>query len=172
MRTKPRASDPLSTVPAVGSTPVRIGRLATGSTPGALLVDFDGNPAGPLSARSVVALDEAAIQRAIAARQPVVLLFETATLPIVVGLVAPEPGAAMLGALLQQPAEKPIAQESIEARVDGKRVVIEGAQEVMLRCGDASITLRPDGKVILRGAYIETTATGVNRIRGGSVKIN
>jgi len=56
--------------------------------------------------------------------------------------------------------------------VDGKRVVLEGDQEVVLRCGDASITLRRDGKIVLRGAYIETTATGLNRIRGGSVKIN
>lgn len=41
-----------------------------------------------------------------------------------------------------------------------------------LKCGDASISLRRDGKLTLRGAYIEATATGVNRIRGGSVKIN
>ena len=51
-------------------------------------------------------------------------------------------------------------------------MVIEGEHEVTLRCGDASITLRRDGKLVLRGAYIETTAKGLNRIRGGSVKIN
>jgi uncharacterized protein (DUF2345 family) len=60
----------------------------------------------------------------------------------------------------------------VEARLDGRRVTLEGKDEVTLKCGDASITLRRDGKVILRGAYIETKATGVNRIRGGSVKIN
>jgi len=51
-------------------------------------------------------------------------------------------------------------------------VVLEAEQEVVLRCGDASITLRRDGKVVLRGAYVETRAKGLNRIRGGSVKIN
>ena len=50
--------------------------------------------------------------------------------------------------------------------------MLEGTDEVTLKCGAASITLRRDGKVILRGAYVETTAKGVNRIRGGSVKIN
>jgi len=61
---------------------------------------------------------------------------------------------------------------AVEARVDGQRVVLEGKDEVVLKCGAASITLKRDGKVILRGAYVETNAKGVNRIKGGSVKIN
>ena len=85
--------------------------------------------------------------------------------------LSPEPGAALLGSLLRQPSAAAEARR-IEARVDGKRVVVEGEHEVVLRCGESSITLRRDGKVILRGAYIETTAKGLNRIRGGSVKIN
>ena len=51
-------------------------------------------------------------------------------------------------------------------------MVLEGHDEIVLKCGDASITLKRDGKVLLRGAYVETQATGVNRIKGGSVKIN
>jgi hypothetical protein len=103
-----------------------------------------------------------------------VLLFENGDprLPIIVGLVPPDPGAVLLGKLLHAPAAAPLPVRPTEARVDGKRVVLEGDQEVVLRCGDASITLRRDGKIVLRGAYIETTATGLNRIRGGSVKIN
>jgi hypothetical protein len=162
----------------VGGAQAKVGRLAEGSKPGALLVDFDGNGQGPIAARSVVALDEAALSMALAARQPVVLLFENGDLrlPIVVGLVTPDLGAALLGSLLAAPpapAPAPApAPQPTEARVDGKRVVLEGKEEVVLRCGDASITLRRDGKLILRGAYVETTAKGVNRIRGGSVKIN
>jgi len=155
----------------------RLGVLAEGSLPGALLVAYDGS--GPLPARATVPLDEAAIAAAIAERRPALLLFENgdARLPIVVGLIQPTPGAALLGALLAPapapaaPVVKP-ATPPLEARVDGKRVIIEGKDEVTLKCGDAFLTLRRDGKVILRGAYIETTSTGVNRIRGGSVKIN
>jgi hypothetical protein len=165
--------------------------LAPGSLPGALLVEFDGS--GPLPARSTLPLDEAQITKAVADRQPAVLLFENgdARLPIVVGLIQPNPGAALLGALLTPPSKAvapvatgipasraaspvvvPAGAAPVEARVDGKRVVLEGRDEVTLKCGDALITLRRDGKVILRGAYVETTASGVNRIRGGSVKIN
>ena len=69
-------------------------------------------------------------------------------------------------------ADRGRAAPPVDARVDGKRVVIEGQEEVVLKCGEASITLKRDGKLILRGAYVETHAKGVNRIKGGSVKIN
>jgi hypothetical protein len=154
--------------------PVCVGCLASGSKPGALLVDFEGNAAGPILARSVVSLDEQSLQDAVATRRPVVLLFEDQDprRPIVVGMIAPDPGAVLLGSLLRAPVASPTPAKSVDARVDGKRVVLEGEQEVVLRCGEASITLRRDGKVVLRGAYVETTAKGLNRIRGASVKIN
>jgi hypothetical protein len=174
VKTKSAPSDPAFTQTAAAGASVKVGWLAPGSAPGAILVDFEGNAAGPLAARAVVALDEVTIRDALLSRQPVVLLFENGDprLPIVVGLVPPEPGAVLLGALLNSPAAVPTPARPTEARVDGKRVVLEGEQEVVLRCGDASITLRRDGKLVLRGAYVETTATGLNRIRGGSVKIN
>ena len=174
MKTKSAPSDPTAAHATAAGATVKIGYLAPGSKPGAVVVDFDGNTAGLLSARSIVALDEVAIRSALISRQPVVLLFENGdpSLPIIMGLVPPDPGAVLLGTLLQSPAAAPTPAKPTEARVDGKRVVLEGEQEVVLRCGDASITLRRDGKLVLRGAYIETTATGLNRIRGGSVKIN
>ena len=161
---------------------MKVGRLVAGSAPGRLMVDFEGNAHGPLAARTVVALDQRALDEAIAVRRTVVLLFENGDqrLPIVVGLIAADPGASLLGALLAPvapsvPAAAPAPAAStapVVAHVDGKRVVIEGEQEVVLKCGDASITLKRDGKLILRGAYVETHAKGVNRIKGGSVKIN
>jgi hypothetical protein len=174
VKTKAGPSDPATASAIAAGAAVKVGCLAPGSTPGAILVDFEGNSAGPLAARSVVALDDTTIRNALLSRQPVVLLFENGDprLPIIVGLGPPDPGAVLLGTLLHSPAAAPTPAKPTEARVDGKRVVLEGEQEVVLRCGDASITLRRDGKLVLRGAYIETTATGLNRIRGGSVKIN
>ena len=61
---------------------------------------------------------------------------------------------------------------SAQARVDGERVEIEGKREITLRCGKASITLTAAGKIILRGAYILSRSTGVNKIKGGSVQLN
>jgi len=174
VKTKASPSAPSTASAVAAGAPVKVGYLAPGSKPGAVVVEFDGNTAGPLAARSVVTLDAGTIRDALMGRQPVVLLFENGDpgLPIIVGLVPPDPGAVLLGNLLKTPATAPVPVKPAEARVDGKRVVLEGDHEVVLRCGYASITLRRDGKIVLRGAYIETTATGLNRIRGGSVKIN
>ena len=64
------------------------------------------------------------------------------------------------------------AAPAIEALVDGKRVVLEAQDEIVLRCGKASITLRRNGRIVIRGTYVETRAEGTNRIKGGSVQIN
>lgn len=62
--------------------------------------------------------------------------------------------------------------QPLVARLDGEQVVLEGRREIVLKCGHASITLRRDGKILVRGIYVETHAKGVNRIKGGSVKVN
>jgi hypothetical protein len=137
---------------------VRIGWIVGSSAEG-LTVDFPGNPGGPVSARSTVALDPTATQRAVEARQGVVLTFERgrADLPIVLGLLqAPEPAAS----------------PCVRIDADGRRLELEAKDEIVLRCGPASITLRRNGRVLIRGLAIETRATGRNRIKGGSVQIN
>lgn len=65
------------------------------------------------------------------------------------------------------------AQSRLETiRVDGKKVVIEGQEEIVLSCGDASITLTKAGKILIRGKYLLSRSSGVNRILGGSVQVN
>ena len=64
------------------------------------------------------------------------------------------------------------AEGALEAQVDGIRVRIHARYEVVLECGKASITLRRNGRVIIRGTYVETRSQGTNRIRGGQVRIN
>lgn len=56
--------------------------------------------------------------------------------------------------------------------VDGERIVLSAEKEIVLQCGEASITLTRSGKIIIRGAYVSSRSTGVNRIQGGSVEIN
>ena len=68
--------------------------------------------------------------------------------------------------------QAPIKKTSQTIKVDGKRVVIEGDEEVVLQCGEASITLTKAGKVMIRGKYILNRSSGVNRILGGSVQVN
>ena len=59
-----------------------------------------------------------------------------------------------------------------DAFVDGKRVVLEGKEEIVLKCGEASITLTKAGKILIRGKYLLNRSSGVNRIMGGSVQVN
>ena len=60
----------------------------------------------------------------------------------------------------------------IEADVDGRRVRIVAKDEIVLECGQASVTLRRNGRIIIRGTYVETHSEGTNRIKGGQVRIN
>jgi Domain of unknown function (DUF6484) len=157
-----------------------IGRLLAGSASAAPLVDFPGNGEGPLRARTTLVLDAATVDRAVVTGQGATLVFENGDprLPIVTGLVQTDQAATPFQELLVS--ARPTAnvagarpgRQRMEARLDGERVVLEGKKEVILKCGEASITLRSDGRMVLRGTYVETYAKGVNRIKGGSVKIN
>ena len=51
-------------------------------------------------------------------------------------------------------------------------MTVEAADELVLRCGQASLTLRADGKVVVRGTHILSHATGPHRLKGGSFSIN
>lgn len=108
-------------------------------------------------ARVAVPMTLASVEAAVAAGAEVVL-----------GFVEGDPGRPVVLGLVEQE----FARGPAEARVDGQRVVLEGKELVELRCGEATITLRANGKVTIRGAYVETRASGTNRIKGGSVQIN
>ncbi|MGC3987172.1 MAG: DUF6484 domain-containing protein [Pseudorhodoferax sp.] len=95
--------------------------------------------------------------------QPVTLVFESgdADRPIVTGVVRASGGP---------PQEVRTAQVEVDA--DGRRLVLTASEQLVLRCGNASITLTRAGKVLIQGSYVSSHATGANRIKGGSVQIN
>ena len=43
---------------------------------------------------------------------------------------------------------------------------------IELHCGEASFRMSADGRIELRGSTLVSHATGLNRIRGASVKLN
>ena len=137
-----------------GDVPERIDGVVIGTLEG---LDADGRPTvrfalhpDPQHARTTTPLGTSDIGREVA------LLFEQGdpTRPIVMGRMHDDGGAART------------------ARVDGARVELAAEREIVLRCGQASLTLTRAGKVLIKGAFVLTDATGVNRIRGGSVQIN
>ncbi|HMM36088.1 MAG TPA: hypothetical protein PKA62_15310 [Thermoanaerobaculia bacterium] len=53
-----------------------------------------------------------------------------------------------------------------------EEIVLEAKKGLTLRVGEGSVTLREDGKVLIRGKDLVSHARRLNRIRGGSVSIN
>ena len=56
--------------------------------------------------------------------------------------------------------------------VPSARVTVEATESLTLKCGEASIDLRADGKVMVRGEDVLLRAKGTQRIRAGTVSIN
>ncbi|HET8707770.1 MAG TPA: hypothetical protein VFM46_15815, partial [Pseudomonadales bacterium] len=66
----------------------------------------------------------------------------------------------------------PAAENHVEVEADGKRLLINARNDLILKCGKASIRLTKEGKILLRGEYISSQSNGMNRLKGGSVQIN
>jgi hypothetical protein len=100
----------------------------------------------------------------------VLLVFEGGDLsrPIITGILQlPEELRSQMHGLTFHTGDNPR-----EAQLDADRFVFSAVKELVLRCGKATITLTQDGKVLIKGAYLLNSSSGVNRIRGGSVQIN
>ncbi len=120
------------------------------------LVTFPGSPDDrPLAARSIVSLDGHEVGG------EVVLMFEGGDprRPVVMGAIQSRPAKNVPGA-------------SVRADVDDERLMIEAQREVVIKCGEASITLTRAGKIVIRGTYVLSRSSGANRIKGASVEVN
>jgi hypothetical protein len=51
-------------------------------------------------------------------------------------------------------------------------VTLEAKQSLTLRVGNGSITMREDGKILIKGKDLVSHAERMNRIKGGAVSIN
>ena len=51
-------------------------------------------------------------------------------------------------------------------------MALQASESLSLTCGQASIELRADGKVLIRGDDVLLRAKGTQRIRAGTVSIN
>jgi len=157
---------------------VIIGTLVSLDEIGRPIVDFPGNKQiNPLLAVSTVELHPNHLGRQVA------LLFANGNTgsPVIMGLIH-SPLASMLDKHAQASSDDQevlvteldvvSANKLDDVTIDGKRVTIEGKEEIVLKCGEASITLTKAGKILIRGKYLLNRSSGVNRIMGGSVQIN
>ncbi len=133
-----------------------VGRLAGVGADGQPWVDLPASGRLGVPARTVVALTAALIGR-----------------ELLVSFLDGDPDRPVVTGVLRAAGDPPVdPATSIEALVDAERIVLSGRREVVLRCGAASIALAADGRVVIKGANLLSTATGLHRIRGGAVQIN
>jgi hypothetical protein len=107
--------------------------------------------ADPLAARAMAPLGATDVGRDVA------VLFEGG-----------DPGRPVVMGLMYAP----LSERTPGVTSDGDRLELTAEKEIVLRCGQASITLTRAGKILIRGAYLLARSSGMNRIQGGSVQIN
>ena len=110
-----------------------------------------------LTARTTVGLRRAQLGA------PVAVMCEAGDIrrPIIIGVIEDR---------VRSEAASPAPDLAVE--VDGERHVITAEREIVLRCGEASITLTRAGKVIIKGTYVVSRSSGYNKIKGAAIDIN
>ena len=148
---KDKKSSRISTVaPPAAAAPaeVVIGRIVGIAKNGAPMVDYPSNPTGsPVKALATARYDVLSVNASVA----LMFMDGDRARPLAMGLVV---------------SEDPVA-DSIE-----ERLTLTASREIVLQCGRASIVLTRAGKVLLRGAYVSSRSSGMQRITGASVQIN
>ena len=172
------AQEPQALFKDIAPGEIIIGVLTGINEQGQPLVNFQET----ISDAPVIALSTVAINQRQIGRQVALLFAEgNPEKPVIMGLIHSALDAMIenFEVLVENETAPEQDRDNTEAApqiddvtLDGKRVVVEGKEEVVLKCGDASITLTKAGKILIRGKYLLSRSTGVNRILGGSVQVN
>jgi hypothetical protein len=128
---------------------------------GAVRVQLDDDLGPPLDFQSIVDVGPSDIGR------EVLVAFDGDELrrPIALGFIR-DPAASPTDVADPPPVG------TVVADVDADRMVIEARREIVLQCGRARVTLSEDGRIAIRGTQVSSRASGVNRIKGGSIQLN
>ena len=137
---------------------VVIGTLADEGNDGQPMVRYPGIPGGEaIAAISTEKITEKDLGRDVALS----FIEGDPALPVILGLVQ-----------TVESEEKAKTDNDVDVHLDGRKLTLTADKEIVLKCGEASITLTRAGKIVVKGAYLSNHSTGVNRIKGGSVQIN
>ena len=155
-------------VPSVySSSEIEIGHLLSLDSDGRPLVSFEGSPSK--GAVALVATPEVPPDVDVRQRPKVLLTFENTDRrqPIIIGFVREtfvRSGAGQAVAL--------IAEDTRTIQLNGKAVIFQADEEIVLRCGFGSLIIRADGQIVIKGKKLVSRASETNKIRGASVQIN
>jgi hypothetical protein len=107
---------------------------------------------GMIEARTTLRLSRKALASAIEERRQAVVVM-CGEVAVVIGLLEPLPTSDR------------VAQ-------DDEELVLNSSKGVVLRCGEATVRLTPDGRVVVRGKDVVSRARRRNQISGGTVRLN
>jgi hypothetical protein len=144
----------------------RVGRLVAVDERGLAWVDF-GDGGRPAAATLAFTASREQLEHVMHAKAPVVAYADEGGWQLVAVV-----GVALAAPTSPKATEAAALSPVLEADVDGQRVRVQAQREVVIACGKASITLRANGRVIIKGTHVESDSEGTNRIKGGQVRIN
>jgi len=125
---------------------------------GGALVAFADNPkVTAMRARSTIEISGSDIGKEIA------LLFENGDLqrPLIIGFIKhPENDRNKEN------------EQALNSLIKNDEIVLTAKKNLTFICGKSSITLTKSGKILIRGSYVLSRSSGVNKIKGGTVQIN
>lgn len=141
-----------------------LGRIVAIDDAGRPRVSFADLAGPPPIARTIGEVTRAQLEAACADARPILLGFldGRADTPVIMSLATMADPPC--------PAPAPVAEVVVDGETQTR--VIEAREELVLRCGDATIQLRADGTIKILGRDVTSWARRRQRIRGGSVAIN
>lgn len=134
---------------------VVIGRLV-GFENGQARVDFPGN----------------AVSAGIPAQSGVSLPAKAIGCEVILAFADGDPEKPVILNLLVDNEADGLPSSPFDIQVDGERMLVTAQKEIVLRCGDASISLTAAGKVLIKGTYVLSRSSGYNKIKGAAIDIN
>lgn len=85
---------------------------------------------------------------------------------VLVAEIAGETSAVVVGRI-GRGAQSPVSEDTVP-----DQLLLEARHELTLRVGEGSITIREDGRILIKGKDLVSHAQRMNRIKGGAVSIN
>jgi hypothetical protein len=149
------AEQAIFSIARVASSGCCIGRFAGLSPRSWPMVLFA--PLGPAPVEARTTCEAFGRPESVAIGAELVLQFEGGDpgMPIVTGVLCPL-----------------LPKRATRVHIDGEELFLHGKRRIELSCGDASIVLTANGKVLIKGAEIVSRSSGPNKIRGATVAIN
>ncbi len=148
---------------------IRVGNVVNIDNDGRVFIDFQGNQHGKVVARFTSSVKFEALRNAATLKQDVLLAFENndPLRPIIIDTLS-----SLIDEVVQTKDLDLKIDDLKDVSIDGKNITFDAKEQIVLKCGKASIILTRVGKVIIRGSYILNRSSGVNKIKGGTVQIN